>query len=74
MNIFKNLIFILIIIANLIGSSLSDAFIKVAELANPAVVSIVGKQDMEQSFNKDPFYRHFQDFFELPENYGTSLG
>tara|TARA_B100000131_G_scaffold296440_1_gene314285 strand:+ start:1211 stop:2548 length:1338 start_codon:yes stop_codon:yes gene_type:complete len=74
MNIFKNLTFILIIVTNLIGSSLSDAFIKVAELANPAVVSIVGKQDMEQSFNNDPFYRHFQDFFELPENYGTSLG
>tara|TARA_B100000674_G_scaffold71929_2_gene49669 strand:+ start:1515 stop:2849 length:1335 start_codon:yes stop_codon:yes gene_type:complete len=70
----KNFIIISIIITNLFGNSLSDAFVKVAEIANPAVVSILGTQNVEKSFNNDPFYRHFQDFFELPENYGTSLG
>tara|TARA_Y100001935_G_scaffold176619_2_gene146126 strand:+ start:1565 stop:2899 length:1335 start_codon:yes stop_codon:yes gene_type:complete len=70
----KNFIIISIIITNLLGNSLSDAFVKVAEIANPAVVSILGTQNVEKSFNNDPFYRHFQDFFELPENYGTSLG
>mgnify|MGYP006100031443 CR=1 FL=1 len=74
MNICKKIMLIFIILATLIGNSLSDAFIRVAEIANPAVVSIIGTQDMEKSFNNDPFYRHFQDFFELPENYGTSLG
>tara|TARA_Y100000768_G_scaffold304853_1_gene238735 strand:+ start:27 stop:1361 length:1335 start_codon:yes stop_codon:yes gene_type:complete len=70
----KKIILISIIITNVFGNSLSDAFINVAEIANPAVVSILGTQDVEKSFNNDPFYRHFQDFFELPENYGTSLG
>ncbi len=70
----KKIISVSVIITSLLGNSLSDAFIKVAEIANPAVVSIVGTQDVEKSFNNDPFYRHFQDFFELPENYGTSLG
>ena len=70
----KNFIIISIITTNLFGNSLSDAFVKVAEIANPAVVSILGTQNVEKSFNNDPFYRHFQDFFELPENYGTSLG
>lgn len=74
MNMIKNFIIISIIITNLFGNSLSDAFVKVAEIANPAVVSILGTQNVEKSFNNDPFYRHFQDFFELPENYGTSLG
>ena len=74
MNIGKKTLLIFTIITTLIGGSLSDAFIKVAEIANPAVVSILGTQDIEQSFSNDPFYRHFQDFFELPENYGTSLG
>ena len=74
MNTIKNFIIISIIITNLFGNSLSDAFVKVAEIANPAVVSILGTQNVEKSFNNDPFYRHFQDFFELPENYGTSLG
>ena len=74
MNIGKKTLLILTIISTLMGGSLSDAFIKVAEIANPAVVSILGTQDIEQSFSNDPFYRHFQDFFELPENYGTSLG
>ena len=41
------------------SNSISDAFINVSELANPAVVSIIGKQDMEQTLNRDPFYRHF---------------
>ena len=70
----SKILILIAIVTNLIASSLSDAFIKVAEISNPAVVSIIGKQDMEQSFSNDPFYRHFQDFFELPENYGTSLG
>ena len=74
MNMIKNFIIISLIITNLLGNSLSDAFVKVAEIANPAVVSILGTQNVEKSFNNDPFYRHFQDFFELPENYGTSLG
>ena len=74
MNMIKNFIIISIIITNLFSNSLSDAFVKVAEIANPAVVSILGTQNVEKSFNNDPFYRHFQDFFELPENYGTSLG
>ncbi len=74
MNMIKKIILISIIITNVFGNSLSDAFINVAEIANPAVVSILGTQDVEKSFNNDPFYRHFQDFFELPENYGTSLG
>ena len=56
------------------SNSISDAFINVSELANPAVVSIIGKQDMEQTLNRDPFYRHFKDFFEVPEDFGTSLG
>ena len=56
------------------SNSLSDAFIEVSELANPAVVSIIGKQDMESTLNRDPFYRHFRDFFEVPEDFGTSLG
>ena len=58
----------------LFSDSISDAFINVSELANPAVVSIIGKQDMEETLNRDPFYRHFKDFFEVPENFGTSLG
>ena len=58
----------------LMSDSISDAFINVSELANPAVVSIIGKQDMEQTLNRDPFYRHFKDFFEVPEDFGTSLG
>ena len=74
MNMIKKIILVSIIITNVFGNSLSDAFINVAEIANPAVVSILGTQDVEKSFNNDPFYRHFQDFFELPENYGTSLG
>ena len=74
MNMIKKIILVSIIISNVFGNSLSDAFINVAEIANPAVVSILGTQDIEKSFNNDPFYRHFQDFFELPENYGTSLG
>ena len=74
MSMIKKIILVSIIITNVFGNSLSDAFINVAEIANPAVVSILGTQDVEKSFNNDPFYRHFQDFFELPENYGTSLG
>ena len=74
MNMIKKIILVSIIITNVFGNSLSEAFINVAEIANPAVVSILGTQDVEKSFNNDPFYRHFQDFFELPENYGTSLG
>ena len=62
MNMIKNFIIISIIITNLFGNSLSDAFVKVAEIANPAVVSILGTQNVEKSFNNDPFYRHFQDF------------
>ena len=70
----SKILILIIIVGNIIGNSLSDAFIKVSEMANPAVVSIIGKQTMEQSYNNDPFYRHFGDFFEMPENYGTSLG
>ena len=70
----SKILILIIIVGNIIGNSLSDAFIKVSEMANPAVVSIIGKQNMEQSYNNDPFYRHFGDFFEMPENYGTSLG
>ena len=29
---------------------------------------------MESTLNRDPFYRHFRDFFEVPEDFGTSLG
>ena len=70
----SKILILIIIVGNIIGNSLSDAFIKVSEMANPAVVSIIGKQNIEQSYNNDPFYRHFGDFFEMPENYGTSLG
>ena len=71
---FSKILILTIIIGNLISNSLSDAFIKVSEMANPTVVSIIGKQNIEQSYNNDPFYRDFGDFFEMPENYGTSLG
>ena len=62
MNMIKKIILVSIIITNVFGNSLSDAFINVAEIANPAVVSILGTQNVEKSFNNDPFYRHFQDF------------
>ena len=72
--ILKKILFTTLIFSFVITNSLSDAFIKVSELANPAVVSIIGKQDMEETLNRDPFYRHFKDFFEVPEDFGTSLG
>ena len=50
MNMIKNFIIISIIITNLFSNSLSDAFVKVAEIANPAVVSILGTQNVEKSF------------------------
>jgi len=59
------------------SNSLSDAFIKVSKSSNPAVVSIVGKQEADNSFQDDPFLRYFpefSDFFDMPENFGTSLG
>ena len=71
---YKKIILYILSFTFLLGDSISDSFISVSELANPAVVSIIGKQDMEQTLNRDPFYRHFKDFFEVPEDFGTSLG
>ena len=44
----KTILFVLSL-TFLMSDSISDAFINVSELANPAVVSIIGKQDMEQT-------------------------
>ncbi len=71
---FNNILYLICTTVLIHANSLSDAFIDAAKIANPAVVSIIGKQDMESTLNRDPFYRHFRDFFEVPEDFGTSLG
>lgn len=76
-NFIKNIIFITLSTTFILAHSVSDAFIKVSEKANPAVVSIVGKKDMQNNFSNDPFYQYFPefyDFFDMPEGFGTSLG
>ena len=76
-NFIKNIIFITLSTTFILAHSVSDAFIKVSEKANPAVVSIVGKKDMQNNFSNDPFYQYipeFYDFFDMPEGFGTSLG
>ena len=76
-NFIKNIIFITLSTTFILAHSVSDAFIKVSEKANPAVVSIVGKKDMQNNFSNDPFYQYFPefyDFFDMPDDFGTSLG
>lgn len=74
----QNVTVFLIFTINIIFThSTSDAFINVAKSANPAVVSIVGKKEVKNNFRNDPFnqfFPEFNDFFETPEQYGTSLG
>ena len=61
--------FILLILASTFtfANSLSDAFIKVSKSSNPAVVSIVGKQEANNSFQDDPFFRYFPEFSDFHE-------
>ena len=76
-NVIKKITLFILTITFVLGNSLSDAFIQVSEKANPAVVSIVGKKDMQNNFSNDPFYQYFPefyDFFDIPEDFGTSLG
>ena len=73
----KKIILFILTSTFIFSNSLSDAFIKVSKSSNPAVVSIVGKQEADNSFQDDPFFRYFpefSDFFDMPENFGTSLG
>ena len=70
-------VFLIFTVSLIFTHSTSDAFINVAKSANPAVVSIVGKKEVKNNFRNDPFYQffpEFNDFFETPEQYGTSLG
>ena len=70
-------VFLILTVSIIFTHSTSDAFINVAKSANPAVVSIVGKKEVKNNFRNDPFYQffpEFNDFFETPEQYGTSLG
>ena len=75
---FLNVTVFLIFTLNIVFThSTSEAFINVAKLANPAVVSIVGKKEVKNNFRNDPFYQffpEFNNFFDTPEQYGTSLG
>tara|TARA_B100001750_G_scaffold241209_1_gene252256 strand:- start:464 stop:1819 length:1356 start_codon:yes stop_codon:yes gene_type:complete len=76
-NINKKIILFILSATLILGNSLSDAFIEVSKTANPAVVSIVGKQNMDNSMQMDPFFQYFpefSDFFDLPEEFGMSLG
>ena len=75
--IYKAILFFVLNINLMIGNYLSDAFIKVSKSANPAVVSIVGKQEAKNNLQNDPFFRYFpefSEFFDIPEGFGTSLG
>ncbi len=77
-NLLKKLIYLnTFLLTFTIAHSVSDAFINVSKNANPAVVSIVGTQEAQNNFRNDPFYEYFpefQEFFDMPNGYGTSLG
>ena len=77
-NLLKKLIYLnTFLLTFTLAHSVSDAFINVSKNANPAVVSIVGTQETKNNFRNDPFYEYFpefQEFFDMPNGYGTSLG
>ena len=78
LNFLKKLIYLnTFLLTFTFAHSVSDAFINVSKNANPAVVSIVGTQETQNNLRNDPFYEYFpefQEFFDMPNGYGTSLG